>query len=263
MSQHRSFSWLPSTLLLLIFTTLSSTSMAAITLESAINIAGSQRMLSQRIIKQYCQIGLNVFPEDSKQNLLNDTALFEEHLDVLKGFSNDVVIQEALEWVMIAWARFKPLATGAVSRDHIRRLEHLGEDLLYASNKVVIMLQDVGNTQGDRLVNIAGRQRMLAQRIAKYYMLQSWGFDTLSLADRLAVAREEFGRSLEWLRRAPETTDEISIELEQAILQWTWFQSVLERRRESSYQLIVADTSDALLQTMDRVTALYETLASR
>lgn len=230
---------------------------AHISLKDIINIAGSQRMLSQRIVKQYSQIALDVFPDDSKKEIDRSIVRFEDQLIFLKHYSNDDVFQETLEWVTIAWNRFKPLVTDPVSRDNIRRINHLSEDLLYVTNKVVNILQDIGNRPADRLVNIAGRQRMLSQRLAKIYLLQSWGFDSLSLGDELKRASRQFDEVLERLRRAPETTPEIALNIEQAITQWIWFQNVLEQHGDASYRLIVADASDSLLQMMDTVTTQY------
>ena len=227
------------------------------TLKEMINLAGSQRMLSQRIVKLYCQIGLGIFVKDSRLAIKHDVARFERQLDVLKLYSDDEIYQEMLEWVSIAWQRFKPLVTSSVSREKVLRINHLAEDLLYVSDQVTILLQDSGNQREQMMVNLAGRQRMLAQRLGKLYMLKSWGFDLLSINNNLVLIKEEFNLALERLRKAPETPQQILTELEEVIIEWIWFKSVLERQGELSYGLIVADASDSLMRMLDRITGQY------
>ena len=227
------------------------------TLKEMINLAGSQRMLSQRIVKLYCQIGLGIFVKDSRLAIKHDVARFERQIDVLKLYSDDEIYQEMLEWVSIAWQRFKPLVTSSVSREKVLRINHLAEDLLYVSDQVTILLQDSGNQREQMMVNLAGRQRMLAQRLGKLYMLKSWGFDLLSINNNLVLIKEEFNLALERLRKAPETPQQILTELEEVIIEWIWFKSVLERQGELSYGLIVADASDSLMRMLDRITGQY------
>lgn len=226
-------------------------------LKDIINIAGSQRMLSQRIVKLYCQVGLGIFARDSKIAIKHDVARFESQLQKLRKFSGDELYQERLEWVTIAWARFKPLVLAPVTRDQAMHINHLAEDLLYVSDQITILLQDRGNERGQLMVNISGRQRMLAQRLGKLYMLQSWGFDLLSIQNSLVQIKEEFNIVLDLLRKAPETPDKTLADLEEVIIEWIWFRSVLERQGEISYGLIVADASDSLMNMLDKITSQY------
>lgn len=229
-------------------------------LKQLINLAGSQRMLSQRIVKLYCQVGLGVFSHDSYLAILEDVDRFENQLSILKNASDDAIHQEMLEWVNIAWARFKPLVTAPVTRDNLLRINHLAEDLLYTSDQVAIMLQDSGNQREEMLVNVSGRQRMLAQRLGKLYLMKSWGFDLLSINQELARIELVFDGTLDRLRSAPESTAQIRSDLEEVYVQWIWFKSALDRKGEPSYRLIVADASDALLMMMDNITGQYAAL---
>lgn len=54
-------------------------------LARAINQAGRQRMLSQRIVKLYCQLVMNVAPGTSRSELAESIALFERQLGDLEA----------------------------------------------------------------------------------------------------------------------------------------------------------------------------------
>jgi nitrate/nitrite-specific signal transduction histidine kinase len=226
-------------------------------LKQLINIAGSQRMLSQRLVKQYCQIGLGVFTQESVDSIAKDVARFEQQLALLKQSSDDLVYQEKLEWVTIAWKRFRPLVTGPVIRDRVIHINHLAEDLLYTSDQVTMILQDSSNSREGMLVNVSGRQRMMAQRLGKLYMLKSWGFDLWSINNEMERLKLVFDGALEQLRTAPESGEQIRADLEEVIVEWIWFRSVLERKNEPAYRLIVSDASDSLLSMMDKITDKY------
>jgi nitrate/nitrite-specific signal transduction histidine kinase len=227
------------------------------TLKQLINIAGSQRMLSQRLVKQYCQIGLGVFTHESVESITRDVERFERQLDILKKASDDPVFQEKLEWVGIAWQRFRPLVTGPVIRDNVLRMNHLAEDLLYTTDQITMILQDSSNNREEMLVNVSGRQRMMAQRLGKLYMLKTWGFDLLSINNEMERLKLVYDDALEQLRTAPESSDEIRASLEEVIVEWIWFRSVLERKNEPAYRLIVSDASDSLLDMMDKITIKF------
>ena len=57
------------------------------TLNSAINKSGRQRMLSQRMTKAYCQMGLRVRGDEAQVQLNDAVKLFERQLAELKAFA--------------------------------------------------------------------------------------------------------------------------------------------------------------------------------
>lgn len=228
-----------------------------------INKAGRQRMLTQRIVLNYVQIGLGVFPEMSREQLTQDVALFSRQFAYLKAAAPAAGISEALDSVERQWQVFRATATSEVSRVGAGRLLFWNDDLLFASNKVVQLLQDLSGESFSRLVNISGRQRMLSQRMAKFYMLREWSFDTITTRDEMERARSEFTRGLAALLEAPETTETIREELDAVAIQWAWFENALILTDEDSFRLIVAESSQAILQSMENVTALYEHRATQ
>jgi hypothetical protein len=136
--------------------------------------------------------------------------------------------------------------------------------VLSAAQRLTVALQDHAGTSFGRLVNISGRQRMLSQRLAKLYMVRAAGPDTPALRDEMESARNEFTGALAALQAAPENTPALRGELDSVALQWEWFQSALNQDAGlASYRLVVADSSESILRSMETVTRLYEGLAPK
>jgi hypothetical protein len=230
------------------------------TTEHAINMAGRQRMLSQRIVKSWSQLQQSLNPERSNKELKHAIALFEGQLQGLQNFIRDEQIRKALAKVEVTWWDVKEFILANPAKNNLSDLYYVSEDLLYSSERVVQLLQDKSGTELARLVNISGRQRMLSQRLAKLYLLQDSGLDLISIREALEVAQQDFSRALETLRVAPENTAEIRIELDKVILQWAWFQNVLQQEKIGEYQLIVVDASDEILELMENITEMYSSL---
>jgi PilJ/NarX-like methyl-accepting chemotaxis transducer len=230
---------------------------------AAINKAGRQRMLTQRIVKAYCQLGLGVMPQVSEAQLSRAVRLFDTQLAELKAFAPDRKTWDALAKLEELWQPFRQTATGAVSREGAQQLSARDEDLLNAAQQATEILEHASGTPVGRLVNISGRQRMLSQRLTKFYMLRLWGFDTPAVRAGMESAVKEFSAALATLRAAPENTPAIAKELDAVALQWEWFRSALSLEGAYSYRLIVADASEAILNSMELVTGMYEQLPFR
>lgn len=228
-----------------------------------IDLAGSQRMLTQRIVKAYCQVGLGVSRDVASEQLAQAVQRFDAQLAELRTKLDDTSARAALARVEKPWRGFRRLATSAVSRKAAPRLSRLGDEVMQASHALVLQLQDEAGTQAARLVNMAGRQRMLTQRLAKFYMMRAWGVDSSELRDAMESVSNEFGGALETLRNADVNTTEILAELDAVTLQWEWFRSALTLQGTESYAFIVADASESILNSMEVVTQHYASMTGK
>ena len=231
---------------------------------SSVNLAGEQRMLSQRMVKLYCQIGINVMPSPAWSQLTLASARFEDNLVALKPVvAISAEATRAYQRLAGEWLGMKQALSTPVSRDAAEALARQAEATLAAAEYLTRVLEDESKSVASQLVNLAGRQRMLSQRIAANYLLRSWGVESSAVREHLASSANDFSAGLTKLRARGDNSEEIRRELEEVAQQWEWLQAALSVEGAGSYRLIVAESADAILEATERVTRLYEQQSRR
>ena len=235
-----------------------------LTINSAINKAGRQRMLSQRMAKAYCQIGLGVEVERSKKILEQSVALFDRQLTELKAFAPSPEIKDTYAKLEQTWLVYRQLLTGSEPNiDNAKKIAQASEDVLKLAQQGTVLLEKQSGTATGKLINVAGRQRMLSQRIAKLSMFRAWDITSAQMTQDLASAMKEFTAAQVFLTSAPQNSGAINNELQLASTQWLFFADALKQTEGTRAEQLrnVATTSERILQVMDDVTGLYEGLA--
>jgi len=230
----------------------------------AINKAGRQRMLSQRMAKAWLAIGQGLEAERAQRVLAESITLFERQIGELKAYAPLPEIRGTYGALEDAWSVYRQaLGAGAPSREATAELIRRDGAVLKLAHQGTLQLEKHAGRGLGRLVNLAGRQRMLSQRMAKFRLAQRWQVTLPEAAQELALARDEFVAALPVLREAPEATPAIRAELELAQQQWVFFDVAL-RSTDASRGLArdVFTSSENILAVMDRVTGLYARAAA-
>ncbi len=223
-----------------------------------INRASQQRMLAQRVVKAYSQVGLNVLPTAAMNQLTNALAGFDANLLALDKHAENDGTKKLLSDLALAWQTLKAGAMSPVSQQRALELSRETDAVDLIAKRLVQQLQDRADTPANRLVGQSGRLSALSQRIAKAYMLMSWGIESATVREELDTAVNEFSGGLERLLSQHDNSPEIRRELDEMALQWEWLQTAIAAEGASSYRLIVAEATESILISADRITRMYE-----
>lgn len=237
-----------------------------VNLNDAINKAGRQRMLSQRLAKSYLQIGQAIDIERSRSILDTSLALFDRQLVELKAFAPSPDNKATLGELEKVWLRYKEVLVGRPPNPKdAAYVMAASDEVLTLAHTATVQLEKASPTAAGRLVNLSGRQRMLSQRMAKFYQAINWNIAPPDAKGKLELARKEFVDALEVLSNVANNTGQIKSELELARQQWVFFENALGARvaadaMKRQLATNVATTSERILETMDRITGFYERL---
>ena len=225
----------------------------------AVNRAGQLRMLSQRIVKSLALVQLGVERGAAEAQLEESVERARANVDRLASLALADAVLPLREDTAIAWQALQALLGGGAAVD-LAAADDLASQLLERAERLTDTLQQLSGRRSLQVVNLAGRQRMLSQRVAKQSLLAGCLPGPAGVAAAAAVLGSvaEFDAALIHLERSPLASEEIRATLAVARGQW---QRLLEAVRGVSLRdgrVTLARESEALLQSFEHLTSLYE-----
>jgi nitrate/nitrite-specific signal transduction histidine kinase len=222
----------------------------------AVNIAGKQRMFTQRMLKDYAMIGMKNHFGNSTEDLNRTIADFENHLDALIVFNEENSTEESLQKVKEMWGPIKKILQQEPQKEKAGKLQEDLEALLKQSNEAVVNFVKQSGKQSGEIINISGRQRMLSQRMASLYMLKVWGVDDPQFREKMDASMKLFRESLARLMQSDMNTPEITALLKNAGKSFRFFE-VMNRSKSKFIPALIYKKSNNILKDMNTATGLY------
>lgn len=234
--------------------------------KQAINRSGQLRMLSQRVVKLYAQLGLGLMPDASMAALNTAAMQAQGNLVALRSLAVPQPVREALAQVEATWNTLRDQVATAPLREDASKVSSLADTMLAQAENLTQLLEASLGTGMGTPVNLAGRQRMLSQRMAKCYMLHCWSATDARERERLGRSCQEFTQGLGTLRTLEKNTTDILSRIDMLELQWGFMNAAFKPEKMGNYNPAnarnVAVASDNVLRIADELTGLYEALAA-
>ena len=255
--------WVAAGVLLPTWATWATGAQAQMGLSGAINYAGWFRALSQRMAKAYCQQYLQVLPAAAVDVMGQTRKMVQTGSgELARGMQSGqwpVEVGRQLAEVQKQFALLNQMTSApATTTALVAAASEQADRTLLIAQAVTEAIEKMAQAPSARLVNLAGRQRMLSQRLAKNYFLSAAKVDSKVVQAQLASDAADFRQALQTLKAAPVSTSSIRNELELADSQWLFFESALRRPADDAGLNAVATTSERLLGVMDKLTGLYD-----
>lgn len=259
-----------------------------------INLAGKQRMLSQKLSKEVLLVAMDVNKLKNISNLAATTSQFQKNQygliygDEFLGLpqTTDPEQLALMQAVNEIWSEFH------ASIDHalLNKTVDAGVVSLVASGSEVLLdkleqavsayersAHEVGLNGVNALVktiNLSGRQRMLTQKMSKQCLLIAYGYNAEQTRTKLLKSKTQFETVLNGLLDGDpalglslQPTDKIEQQLQQVKSMWLEFAQILDdcqtpqKARNSELLSSLAMLNLPLLHAMNKAVSMYEALA--
>jgi len=238
----------------------SRTVVRAAALAEAVNLAGQQRMLSQRLVKLLAQRAAAIEPRRAKALHVESCARVEANLARLHQLAEVHGAGATLALTQRAWVRLRPLLVGKPSAAVLTEADAAAEGLLALSEHLTGEIEAAGAGKPLHLVNLCGRQRMLSQRLAKDALLADLlpGNAPGIAHGRITEGLMAFEAGLVELETAPLSSAEIRALLVEVRDEGGRLLRSLRDVQGAEAAAGLARSSELLLGQLDQLTGLYQ-----
>lgn len=262
-------------------------SAAEVDYANIINLAGRQRMLTQKMSKEILLIARNIDVDKNKEELKKTADTFDRTLNGLINGDKELGLPpagnqdiiERLNDVKSFWNDFKVIvdetaASGQTSASIIKKVSNLNLPFLDECEEVVMMYEveaeQVTGKGGALVINLAGKQRMLTQKITKEFLLITLNVNADENKLRLKRTAYLFERTLnglikgdKYLKLQPSTNKAAIQQLLKVQSLWKEFKEPIDTAINTGKWLQdsirkIADLNLLLLTEMHKTVRIFE-----
>lgn len=268
---------------LFLWTSIGATDNARMSVYEAINRAGYQRMLTQRIAKCYVAIVCKVDPSENQKHLAGSMKVFEKNLKDLSEFAPTLQIGQQFDQIEQLWSEYRDVYSKTYTPENARAVLAYNTKILTACNEAVTLLENYANkTKGtadertigedvrlSTVINMSGRQRMFSQQMLLYAV--ALNFDLGNKDEnrtRLKESMQAFDQNRKILSLLAKDDQEVAAQHQLINKHWKKLQHLLhqcselemeaEDRQNMLHEALV--TSEAVLFASDELVFMYERL---
>jgi hypothetical protein len=262
---------------------------------ASINIAGRQRMLTQKMAKETLLVAAGVDAAGNRNNLKGTVELFKSSLGALKNgdpaqnlpTTVDDAVRENLDQIGKSFAEIEPVLKqtidgGTLAKADVPKLANAIDGLIRQEELVVMMLSAKASfSMGKRatdvdqklnvILDISGRQRMFSQKMAKDALLLHLGHNPQQSRLELKKTSSLFDKVLKGLKAGdkdfgiPAATDpKIIAQLDSVGSSWQPLYAILTKHAggdstpSATEVETIARMNVQLLQEANKVVELYQ-----
>lgn len=226
--------------------------------------AGKLRSLAQRQAKLYLQARVGVDQVLATQRLAESISEFDRYLPVVTAAAQSGSAARAARRINSEWESLRKTLAAPHSAASAASISAEAEQISIGAQTLAVQFDLAQDSPVYRLVDLASRSDMLAQRLARIYMQIRAGMVGKAAYVDLEQTSKEFKAAFGELAAASENTPSIRANLDLARQQWLFFEMAVNDR-EKSYDFAkrdVATTSERISQIMNESSLAYMRIAS-
>lgn len=235
---------------------------------NVVNMAGRLRVLSQRMAVAWGVLFHDIDPHRTRIRLRQFENVFNRCLSQLHKLPLAEDAQGYLASIEALWPDYQAaLHSEKIDTESAGRIFVLSEQILDATDRLTACCAHNTGTPMGMYVNQSGRNRMLTQRIAKFFLFQDYDDIQARLPALLEPACAEFERNLQVLAQVGQAHPELTAQVKVIATQWQKFLASLTpgllQGGPAKHARKVQFESEKMLRCVETMVNLFERLTGK
>ncbi len=225
-----------------------------------INIAENQKILTEKITKDYLYLGNQVAASKALKDINSSIKIFIKNHKLIENATNDEEIVNLLSFVEMSSSELIDIVSAKYSLDNAKLALDLSESILEGSEYIVNTLKEKIAVEDSSTIMLASDQVVIVQRIAKYYMAYQSGIKDNNTVEQMKDAVNRFNNAHNTLMKNKSNTVAINRKLHAIDKLWKVVYKFYLNIEKGGLSLIVYATTDKISKQMLDISNLYTKL---